>query len=306
MTTLLTAVSSSFIKRSLLLHPSSALTRNAAAATATSIPLARKYLSTKTKKNKTILLLGCNGALGSSIVSNKKSGCTIIGADISDPPSSSKIDQFIQIPSNIHHSIVELNKHLRKQVMKHTNELDGIVCACGGFETDPMPNENGNAISTHDYAMNFDKMLKANLYPIIVSSLIGMELLKKDGLFLTIGAADALDLSPNMAAYGMSKNANHFLVQTLGGAHLATKPHSSLTKAYGNGYCALSILPSILDTPQNRKDMPNANYDKWIKPNDVSNQIWEWISKPALRPNTGSLIQVIADKKNGTVFQLAR
>merc|ERR1712183_426709 len=104
-------------------------------------------------------------------------------------------------------------------------------------------------------------MLKANLYPIIVSSLIGMELLKKHGLFLTIGASAALDLSPNMAAYGLSKNANPFLVQTLGSTNLATRPHSLLTKAYHNDICTLSILPSILDTPQNRKDMPDAKYD---------------------------------------------
>ena len=109
-----------------------------------------------------------------------------------------------------------------------------------------------------------------------------------------------------MAAYGLSKNANHFLIQTLGNTNLASRPHSQLTQAYHDDVCSLSILPSILDTPKNRKDMPDANFDAWIKPDDVSKQIWEWIGKPDLRPQSGSLIQVLVNKKNGTVFQLAR
>lgn len=70
-------------------------------------------------------------------------------------------------------------------------KLDGILCTCGGFDMDPMEgdDESGYPVTTHDYAANFDKMLKANLYPVVVGSLIGMELLNKHGLFLSTGAS---------------------------------------------------------------------------------------------------------------------
>jgi NAD(P)-dependent dehydrogenase (short-subunit alcohol dehydrogenase family) len=39
------------------------------------------------------------------------------------------------------------------------------------------------------------------------------------------------------------------------------------------GVRANSILPSIIDTEANRKAMPNADYSKWPKPEDIARVI---------------------------------
>jgi NAD(P)-dependent dehydrogenase (short-subunit alcohol dehydrogenase family) len=41
----------------------------------------------------------------------------------------------------------------------------------------------------------------------------------------------------------------------------------------GTGVRANSILPSIIDTPANRRAMPNADFAKWPKPEEIARVI---------------------------------
>ena len=77
------------------------------------------------------------------------------------------------------------------------------------------------------------------------------------GLVVLTGAAAALDPSActSMVGYGASKSATHFLVQTL-----AMDP--GLREG---GVTALSMLPSMIDTPANRMVMPDADFGTWTK-----------------------------------------
>jgi NAD(P)-dependent dehydrogenase (short-subunit alcohol dehydrogenase family) len=38
----------------------------------------------------------------------------------------------------------------------------------------------------------------------------------------------------------------------------------------GTGVRVNSVLPSIIDTPANRKAMPDADHDRWPKPADIA------------------------------------
>jgi hypothetical protein len=46
------------------------------------------------------------------------------------------------------------------------------------------------------------------------------------------------------------------------------------------------------------QSIPKANFDTWVKPNDISTQILLWIRIPTLRPHSGSLLKIIMMKKN--------
>ena len=81
------------------------------------------------------------------------------------------------------------------------------------------------------------------------------------------------------------------------------------SKAYLDDMTALAILPSMIDTPNNRKFADkDADFDNWTKPKDIAKEIGEWLEKPYLRPNSGALIKVFPDRKKGegAVFNLAR
>jgi len=52
-----------------------------------------------------------------------------------------------------------------------------------------------------------------------------------------------------------------------------------------------ALLPSILDTPPNRADMPKADFTRWVKPEQLADVIVFLLSKQSAAI-TGALIPV--------------
>jgi NAD(P)-dependent dehydrogenase (short-subunit alcohol dehydrogenase family) len=52
-----------------------------------------------------------------------------------------------------------------------------------------------------------------------------------------------------------------------------------------------AVMPTILDTPPNRADMPKADFARWVQPADVAEVIM-FLASDAARAVTGSLIRV--------------
>ncbi|XP_042668283.1 dihydropteridine reductase isoform X2 [Centrocercus urophasianus] len=88
-----------------------------------------------------------------------------------------------------------------------------------------------------------------------------------------------------MVGYGMAKGAVHQLCQSLAGAN----------SGLPSGSAAVAILPVTLDTPANRKSMPDADFSSWTSLEFIAETFYDWITGKN-RPNSGSLIQVITAK----------
>lgn len=86
-----------------------------------------------------------------------------------------------------------------------------------------------------------------------ISAAIGANYLKPGGLLALTGANPALKGTPGMMGYGMAKAAVHQLTKSLAGKDSGL-PDNSLVVA---------ILPITLDTPMNRKWMPNGDFSSW-------------------------------------------
>lgn len=86
-----------------------------------------------------------------------------------------------------------------------------------------------------------------------ISAAIGANYLKTGGLLALTGANPALKGTPGMMGYGMAKAAVHQLTKSLAGKDSGL-PDNSLVVA---------ILPITLDTPMNRKWMPNGDFSSW-------------------------------------------
>jgi len=52
-----------------------------------------------------------------------------------------------------------------------------------------------------------------------------------------------------------------------------------------------AILPSVIDTPANRKSMPNSDHDRWVKPAEIAGVIAHLLSDDAA-PTSGALVPV--------------
>jgi len=76
-----------------------------------------------------------------------------------------------------------------------------------------------------------------------------------------VAAKAAFDHAAGAAAYAASKAAALAMIDSLA------------ADLKGSGVRVNSILPSIIDTAANRKAMPNANFAKWPKPEEIARVI---------------------------------
>jgi len=81
------------------------------------------------------------------------------------------------------------------------------------------------------------------------------------GRVVNIGAGGAVNAGMGMAAYAASKSGVHRLTEALA-AELA-----------GTSVTVNAVLPSIIDTPTNRADMPDADTSTWVSPEAIAKVI---------------------------------
>jgi NAD(P)-dependent dehydrogenase (short-subunit alcohol dehydrogenase family) len=94
--------------------------------------------------------------------------------------------------------------------------------------------------------------MRQNLEPSLLAGHLATFLLKDDGVLLFTGAsAPFKHATPNMLAYALAKTAVHSLVQNLSDCFTRSLPPTT---------CVLAILPEILDTPGNRRSLPDADF----------------------------------------------
>ena len=150
-------------------------------------------------------------------------------------------------------------------------QLDGLVNIAGGFAWETVAD---GSVATWDrlYAMNVRTALIASRaqLPLLPAS---------QGAIVTIGAAAATTAAAGMGAYAASKP----------GVARLTEALAEEVKAQGVRVNA--ILPSILDTPANRADMPDADFGNWVTPTQLAG-VAAFLLSPAADAITGALIPV--------------
>lgn len=259
----------------------------------------------------TALIIGSTGALGSTIASylhEHQRDANIIGVDFVIPPLQNKkcLNHFIPLtdrtrtlnsPTTLADLTDQIKSGLETYDNGHPNAIfDVIICTAGGF----IPTVDYS--DPNDFINGVENMLRQNLYPVIAASHIAATRLKPGGLFVCCGAASALGPTPGMLAYGISKNAVHHVIQTLGGLK------GELIRSSEIQPTVVALLPVMLDTSANRANSPEGtDYSQWIKTEDIAKELCQWISIPDLRPNSGSLVKVFTHNKSGkAIFRLVR
>jgi len=97
---------------------------------------------------------------------------------------------------------------------------------------------------------------------------------------MTIGANAALKAGGGMGPYAASKAGVHRLTEALADE----LKHTGIT--------VNALLPSIIDTPANRSDMPTADFSTWVTPAALAAVIL-FLASSNSQPINGALIPVV-------------
>lgn len=152
-------------------------------------------------------------------------------------------------------------------------KVDAILCVAGGWA--------GGSAKAKALYKNCDLMWKQSVWTSTISSHLATKHLKEEGLLTLAGAKAGLSGTPGMLGYGMAKAAVHQLCQSLAGPSGGLPP----------GAAAVAIVPVTLDTPMNRKFMPDADITAWTPLEYVAELFYSWTSVKD-RPLSGTLMQL--------------
>ncbi|MBU1259326.1 MAG: SDR family NAD(P)-dependent oxidoreductase, partial [Alphaproteobacteria bacterium] len=211
---------------------------------------------------------GAAGALGSKTVEILAAGgWTVVGIDLGKVASDGVALALGGVDLTDEAAVGVAAARIEKEL----GRLDGLVNIAGGFSWETVAD---GSVATWDrlYAMNVRTALIASraLLPLLRAS---------HGAIVNIGAAASVKAGVGMGAYAASKS---------GVARLTEALAEELKE---EGVRVNAILPSIIDTPTNRADMPDADVAKWVSPAQLAGVVAFLLSSDAM-PITGALIPV--------------
>lgn len=158
------------------------------------------------------------------------------------------------------------------QVTEKFGGIDVLVNVAGGFTWETLA--DGSLES-------WQKMFAMNVMTAATITKASLDALKASpaGRIVSIGAGGAVKADMGMGAYAASKAGVHRLTEALA------------VELAGSSVTVNAILPSIIDTPTNRADMPDADTSAWVKPQAIADVI-AFLASDQARGVTGALVPV--------------
>ena len=150
--------------------------------------------------------------------------------------------------------------------------LDALINVAGGFRWQTV--EEGDPAA-------WDVLYALNVKTTLNASRAALPYLKKSagGRIVNVGANGAVKAAAGMGAYAASK----------AGVHRLTESLAEELKA--DGVTVNAVLPSIIDTPTNRADMPKADFASWVRPQELA-AVMLFLASEEASAVSGALIPV--------------
>ena len=218
-----------------------------------------------------VLVAGGTGALGSAVVRELLDAgyaCTVTW--IVEKELERARTEFGDRAAYVRADLIEPEGGAEEAVAA-VDDLEAVVDLVGGFTSGPLAHEMSWA--------DFDGMLRLNVAPAFNLARAAMPRLleRGGGAFVAVSARPALRPFAGGAAYSTAKAAVLAFVQALDADYRA------------KGIRANAILPSVIDTPANRRDQPDADHSKWVQPADIAKVVRHLVSDDGAVTSGGAI-----------------
>jgi NAD(P)-dependent dehydrogenase (short-subunit alcohol dehydrogenase family) len=205
-----------------------------------------------------VIVTGASGNLGQAVVSKFiAEGYKVIGTVIpNDPvPMNFPSDKFEKVVVDLMNE-EDSEKFIRSIIDKYKS-IDAAVLTVGGFAMGTIA-DTSTADILKQYKLNFE-----TAYNIARPSFVQM-MKQNSGRIFIVGSRPGLNALSGMGmiAYGLAKSLIFRLAELMN------------DEAKGKNVVTSVVVPSTIDTPQNRKAMPDIDFNNWVKPDDIANVIY--------------------------------
>lgn len=223
---------------------------------------------------KTVIITGAFGTLGQAAVSVfAGAGYQVAAVDLhSEPPAALRQALGERLLANEGCDLTDPGQAAAavERVVAHWGGVDALLNIAGGFAWETLA-DGSPATWDRLYALNVKTC--ANMCRAAVPHLIA-----SGGRIVNVGANAALKAAAGMGAYAAAKSGVHRLTE-------------ALAEELKGKVAVNAVLPSILDTPPNRADMPQADFTTWVAPAALA-EIILFLASEAAGPITGALLPV--------------
>lgn len=206
--------------------------------------------------SKTIIITGAEGNLGQAV--SKK----FLDKDYNVIGTIHKKGNDNFTDTNFHQEELDLlneenSQNFVTEVIEKYNQIDVAVLTAGGFASGNIMSIKTSEIAKQ-YQLNFETALN------IARPVFTQMLKQNNGRIFLIGSQAGLNPSNSKGAvgYGLSKSLIFRLAEIMN------------AEAKNKNVVVSVIVPSIIDTPQNRESMPDADFSNWVTPSQIADVIY--------------------------------
>ncbi len=228
--------------------------------------------------NRTIIITGSAGNLGGAVLQKfANEGFRIAAVD--SPRSASKIIETDMVKSFPIDLLDELAvEEMVSSVFAEFGQIDMGVFTVGGFAMGNI-SETGVGDLEKMYRLNF-----ITAYNITRPLFLKMSEQEGGGEIVFIGSRPSLhaDMGKDLLAYSLSKSLLFRLAEVIN------------EEGRSKNITATVVIPSIIDTAQNRAAMPDSDFSKWVDPMEIAGKIYSLIS-PEGKELRGSIIKIYGE-----------
>ena len=216
-------------------------------------------------KNKTAIITGASGNMGQAVIKKfLAQGYNVVGTIIPNDPAPFELED-----ENLEKMLVDLMNEEDAQKFALTaidkyKSIDVLVLTVGGFAMGKIGDTKTSDIYKQ-YKLNFE-----TAYNVARPAFVQM-MQQGSGRIFLIGSRPGINAKEGkgMIAYGLAKSLIFRLAELIN------------EEAKGHNVVAAVIVPSTIDTPQNRKAMPDAVPDNWVKPEAIADAIYFYCTPEA-------------------------
>jgi len=160
-----------------------------------------------------------------------------------------------------------------ESMAKRFGRIDILLHLVGGYQGDMPVAQTPEA--------SWDQMLTINLKSVFLCCKHVVPIMQANhwGRIVTISSRAAVKVFPGIAAYAAAK------------AGLLAFTEVLAAEVGGDGITVNSVLPSVIDTPANRRAMPGADPSPWVKPEEIA-RLMLYLCSDAAKEISGAAIPI--------------